>query len=360
MGIWLAYVLVLICIFIVSIEYLYLYALSSRTEARISEYNGTCVRIGEMIDTIVNAPTESSLRQALVFLKRYVGVDRTRMDILSGLLLKRLITENEEGNQNGLRALSAACDMVNPSAFYSSLLKTGDLYDKAYACRKISGFSRRQEISVIREFSHSKNRDLSYNAAMALSELGDESGLIDAIRDCQHNYEYSHRIIIELIQKYTGDMETLAKKVLCGISDDYIKTAVIKAVAKYRFQSLADIFTGLLTGTNVNLRAAALTALGALGDPAFQNDMITACTDPDWIIRLTAVKALKNIRTPESMQALSDAAQDAEWWVRNTAAKILVGMDTDLVYVERVLRNEDRRAADSILFALYQVCDMSR
>lgn len=73
-------------------------------------------------------------------------------------------------------------------------------------------------------------------------------------------------------------------------------------------------------------RAAALQALGELGDPRDRDLLLRAFTDEDASVRLTAVTALRRQARPEDADALLGLLGDRSWWVRRQAADTLVAL----------------------------------
>ena len=193
---------------------------------------------------------------------------------------------------------------------------------------------------------------------MALSELGDEDAVVIFAKKCERNRYYSHRILLELLQAYTGDRIGLTKR-LYNECNDYIKATCIKAYTHDCIEELSEIYADGVSAKDNNLKIACVKALAQLGKLEYEQKMIIALNDKNWIVRLAAVSGLERIHSQTSLEALVKATQDDEWWVRNAAAKAIVNIDFQLIYVEKVLSGYDKYAADAVKSALYKQINMN-
>ncbi|MDA6259942.1 HEAT repeat domain-containing protein, partial [Escherichia coli] len=123
------------------------------------------------------------------------------------------------------------------------------------------------------------NADVSYNAAMALSAFGDEESVAQFIINCEKNYRYSHRIILELLDVYGGDMLSLARRIFEQCDDDYIKSTIIKGISDFRFTEFEDMYIEGTDSKNNNIKIACIKALGKIGKKEYEQALITASRD---------------------------------------------------------------------------------
>jgi len=186
-----------------------------------------------------------------------------------------------------------------------------------------------------------------------LSILGDEEGVIEALERLKNNKELSHRIIVEILHDYTGDLRNLSAKLL-DTDDEYVKTSVVKALAKYKIADFQNIYLEFFNDGGLNLKVAAIRALGALGNEKYEQQLILGCHAKEWQIRAASVKSIKTLVTPQTLKAVADATKDNEWWVRYNAANSLIEMDKNLEYAEKILGEYDKYASDAVKHALYQ------
>lgn len=348
---WIAIILLIVSLIIVLLEYIWLSVLARRQESHVEKRNQAVERIDQGLETVLYAPTPAAMENEIDALKSFIGDDSVKMDILSTRLLSLLLSEQVDEQQKA--SLAAVNHAIRPLDFYIHLLHHGNNYQKAYACRKIAIYYAEDELPAVRRLARSKNRLVAYNAAMALAVFGDEVTLARIIVDCEGNYHYSHRIILELLSVYSGDLPALAQRIFPDC-DEYIKATVIKGLSDYRLTEFEPIYLEGLKSQNANLRTACVRALGEIGKPEYEHMLITAAHDKNWVVRSTAVKELGQLETDKAKQALVNATSDSEWWVRYNAAKTLVETDTDLTYVEKVLEGYDKYGADAVKYMLYR------
>jgi len=276
----------------------------------------------------------------IISLKKYVGNHEVRMDIITEFIYRFLITDDDETDKEIKTKEKQICVRIfhelNPNSFYKNMLSKGNQFQKAFACRKLSEFNAVENTKTIRGFTNSGNIELKYHSVMALSALGDHDGLVAAFTGAPINKSnFSHRIMLEVLDSYTGDRAALVKDILKKCND-YIKSIVIKSVAKY------------------NDRIASIRALGSLGDTQYEHELIIMTNDKEWSVRAAAVKSLSKYHSEKAVQAMIKATQDQNWWVRNNAAKTLVDMDEGLVYSKQIINGYDRYAADAVKSAIYK------
>lgn len=348
---YIAIIVLILCILLIIIEYLWLYVLAEKQERYNKNRKADLQKIASLTEAVLMSPTDQGKLVEIENLGTFVHNHADRMDDLTDLLFKLLITAEPDSSEQ--ITTIAILNQLAPMEFYKTFLQNGNVYEKTKACKKAAMFFSEEQIPQIREYLYSKNKELSYMAAMALSRLGDEETLAQFIISCENNYEYSHRLIIEFLENYSGDLQKLCELIFrdCG---DYIKAAVIKGIAKYRFFIFEPIYAENLYNKNQELAAACIRALGELADPKYEHELIVASNHKNWIIRSAAVKALANYSSDEVLEAVKKTTQDPEWWVRYNSANTLVKIDKSFLLAEKVLGGYDRYASDAVKYALYR------
>ena len=352
-----AAVLVVSFILVLAIEYLWLYIISKNHEEdyyRKSEIN---TNIHAMFESVLNSPTESAIAAETEALIKYLGDDFEKRDE-AAIMILQLQGRLSDLPENKLSALGKIYDAVDPIKLYSEKLESGNNYMKGYACRQLADYGAVEKTEDIEQLLDSKNDDLAYNSAMALSELGDEAAVVKFAKICEGNRKYSHRVQLEMFQIYTGDRESLTRQIFenCG---DYIKANCIKAYSEDCIGGLADIYLENIDSSNAQLKIAAVKALAQLGDEKYEHKLTVLLNDKNWIVRLAAVQGIEKIGGKNALDNLILAVRDEEWWVRRAAANAIVSIDTNLVYVEKVLSGYDKYAADAVKNALYKTVEIN-
>ena len=353
----LAAILVIAFILILSFEYLWLYIISRKNEEVLLQKRKINLKIHAMIEAVMYSPTASSRKAELDSILNYIGQDPDKKDEAANQFIELMRRQNDIPPEK-IKSLEMIYKAIDPIAFYSTRLEQGNKNEKGYAARKLADFGATEKITEIRKLLDSKNTGLVYNCAMALAELADEQSTLLFLKKCENNRRYSHRVLLELLQTYTGDREKIVRSIFENCNN-YIKTAAIKAYTDDCIANLADLYIESMSSKDINLKIASVKALAQIGKPEYEHKMIVALNDKNWVVRLAAVSGLEKIGTQTALKALVDATQDDEWWVRNAAARAIVKIDFYLVYVEKVLSGYDKYAADAVKNALYKQIKMT-
>lgn len=348
---------VLTVFLIIAGEYLWLYRLSRKQETKQKQYKQTSREIDERLWLIINTTDQAEQAQAITDLQAYVKDSPMGMDILCEKISSA--TNQPQTSEAQRAAIIRLLHVINPVGYYSRELKNSDSYRKAYIFRKLADYPDPESIMSIRKFVGSKKKVLSYNAVMALATLGDEDSLVQFILNSQKEYLYSHRIILQILDAYTGDIEALAG-VLLGQGDEYIRASVIKGIAKHRIRQFDSIYLLGLNSKNVDMKVACVRALGEIADSKYEHAMIVEVHDQNWEVRAAAADELHNFHTESSMQALEQALTDSVWWVRHNAACSLVAMDVTGKHVKEALNKYDKYANEAVRAALQKASILSR
>ena len=341
-----------ICVLIFAIEFIYLFLLAKAQTRKISVYEKNKEYIEDKLNYLFDNPSTENPSDTLMMIKRFIGEKRESFDVLSDIFFERLDNVDSE-NDYQQRVLFDILNIIDPINFYSNLLKKGNTSEKAHACRMLADYSAEDQSRNIEKHMNSRDVDLSYNSAIALSKLGNEEGVFKFVLGCTNNYTLSHRMVLQLFGEYNKDVKALAALIFREC-DDYIKATVIKSIAKYKFDDFEDVYLEALKSDNASLRVAAVTAIGSFNDPKYERELIKTSNDKMWIVRNAAVKALGNLNTETALKSVIRAMGDNEWWVRYNAAKTLIEMDEGMEHIEEILSSTDRYAADSLKYALYR------
>lgn len=347
---------IIFCLFILGFEYLLLALLAKKQEDAKNKYETAAEKIGSMVEGILYSPTESSRKSETEALKKLMGDDTRLFEIISAQLCFWEEFGDDETLGNKAEIIDSIYDALDPVKLFSDILKSGSKYKIGYACRRLADFDAFEYLKDIYDLSKSKNRNVSYNAAMALSRLGYADGVAEYILRIENDKKYSYRIINELFSSFSSDRAELASRILekCG---DYMKTVVIKAIAPYRLTQFKQLYIDGTVSKNTDMRIACIKALGELADPENEHILLTAAKDKDWVVRSSAVKGLKKLVTPAAIQGVKEATKDKEWWVRQAAAYSLIDMNVKISEIEDVLGGYDKYASDAVKYALYRSID---
>lgn len=350
-------ILIILFLVLLCVEYLWLYVLSKKNEESDVQKREINARIHAMMEAFLYAPTVSAKETECASLLEYIGSDPEKKDEAAVQFIQ-LMRRSEDIPPEKLESLGRLYEQLEFIPFYADRLRQGDDYEKSYAVRRLADFDASDKTEDIRKLLDNKNPNVVYNAAMALSELGDMDAVVRFAKKSENNRYYSHRVLLELFQAFRGDRAKLVR-LLYDQCDNYIKATCVKAFTADRIEELAGLYMEGMTDNDVNLRIACVKALAQFGNPQYEQKMKIALNDKNWIVRLAAVSGLEKIGTETALESLVEATQDEEWWVRNAAARAIVTIDFHLVYVEKVLSGYDKYAADAVKNALYKQINMS-
>ena len=342
---------VIICALFTVSEFLVHFILAKRLTEESTEYKVVRQDLNTLVFGVFDAPTVRSRRDEVDSIVKIVGRNDRFYDMVADSVDE--LRECGEDADHIDSVEQSIVDAVDPVGIFSSLLEEGNVYQRAYACRRLADLQATQYIEKIEELSAARNKELSYNAAMALAQFGDQEKVASYLLGIQDDKSFSNRIVNEIFEVFGGDREVLAKEVL-DECNDFMKNAVIKAIGPYKIESFRPLFTAGAIGNDKQRKIACVKALGAFGDPDDEQILQIAAKDNDWVIRCAAIRGLSNLKTKGAMSTVHYAMYDKEWWVRRTAASALLQMGVSQAVLEEILGGSDRCAADALKSELYK------
>lgn len=351
----LAVLLMIIAIFLILAELLWLYVISQKQEEYLRKKEKNRKVAKTQIEAVLNSPIENIRENEIKnFLDTAYKNNANLIATVSVLI--DFQNKRERLSNERQKILDNLYDRFQPTDELQKILKSGNKYERACICRLLADLDAKDAIEDIRECLKGKNVTLQYNAGMALSTLGDEDGVYDFINICENNQKFSHRIVVELLNNYSGDKLALVKRYFGKDEekDEYMQATIIKAIKNDRFSELQDIFIKNFEGKSHQLRVASTKAMSEIGSPIFEQYLITASMDKDWVIRLSSLTGLEKINSPKTFDAIKRITGDEQWWVRKRAAEALVRMDQSMEKIEEVINGYDRYAADAVIESLYK------
>lgn len=108
----------------------------------------------------------------------------------------------------------------------------------------------------------------------------------------------------------------------------------------------------MATTPDLEVRLAAIEALGVLGNPVALGAVHAMFGSGEWEVRAKCAGALGRIGSPRSIPLLSSAMEDPNWWVRRNAAAALARIPGGIETLYAKLGSHDRFAADAAREAL--------
>lgn len=346
----------LLCLLIIGIEYILHYRLAEIQDEHTARIDNIRRRLDVHVEGVLYAPTDSSRESEITALANEINGDYEvyEMSVAAIRNHKGTAVDNDAAAQDHLIGLID--DQVNPVEIYAKMLEDGNIYHKGYACRRLAEMNAQEYRDKIKDCLQTKNRDLAYNAAMALCHMGDVYEVVNYLLSIQDDRMYSGRIVNEFFAQYTGDRRQLAS-LLFEKCNRYMKCTIIKTLEPYRIDAFRPMYIEGASGNDNQLRIACVKALSAFGYPEDEQLLQIAAQDKDWVIRSAAVRGLSRLESPTALATVKHALSDKEWWVRQTAAQAITKMNILPSDLEEILGGYDRYAADAVKTVLYRAVD---
>ena len=344
----------LLCLLIIGIEYILLYRLAELQDEHTARNDNIRRRLDIHVEGVLYAPTEGSRDAEITALADEINGDFT--------VYEMAVKEIKEHQGSGFddeakeKLIERINTQVEPVEMYAKMLDEGDVYHKGYACRRLADLETMEYRDKIKECVGSKDRDLAYNAAMALCQMGDVYEVAQYLLSIQDDRLYSGRIINEFFAQFTGDRQELAQ-LLFEQCNKYMKCTIIKTIAPYKIDAFRPMYIEGVSGDDVQMKIACVKALAAFGYPEDEQLLQIAAGDKDWVNRASAVRGLALINTRTALATVKHALSDKEWWVRQAAAQSITKMDISPTDLEDILGGYDRFAADAVKTVLYRQVD---
>lgn len=334
-----------VCVLLLGGEYLWLTVAAKKQEKNSKKYTLAEEKIRIIINEIFSCGEASVRREQITLLNELTDGDTHILDIIDSV-----IPEFEE-KSNYIRITDEIHELLEPKKLYFGILNSGDKHKLGYACRRLADHGAFEYTEEIYSLSKSRDRDIAYNAAMALSVLGFSDGVCEYISEIENDKGYSFRIVQEIFSVFGFDREALAERILknCG---NYMKSVVIKAITPYGLKGFYNIFIEGLESEDINMRVACVKALGQIAERQDEKVLLIAANDSDWQVRSAAIKSISKFDTDAAVQCVKNAVGDSEWWVRRSAANTLVNMNVSPEIIEDILYGDDKYASEALKYAL--------
>ena len=115
-----AIIAVVICVVIMLVQYIWLVILAYRQERQNRKYEKASKKIEEALNTIKYSPTKAAMENEIEELKKYVGRDSVKMELLSDKALFMLLDDNIDEQQKA--KVVAVNNRIKPLDYYIRML----------------------------------------------------------------------------------------------------------------------------------------------------------------------------------------------------------------------------------------------
>ena len=192
--------------------------------------------------------------------------------------------------------------------------------------------------------------------AAAVKALGrlDEDWAAEALVRALHDERYPRSRIAAQLERLAPRAGHLLVPLL---SDPDAPVRFWAATLLVRYPGLAlDELRACARDADPNVRAAAVEALGASGEPTALPAALALLVDPAWFVRAHACRAVGALGSPAVAADVAALLADDWWWVRSAAKDALRGLGASAApAVVPLLEHEDRFARNSAAEVLQDV-----
>ncbi len=147
---------------------------------------------------------------------------------------------------------------------------------------------------------------------------------------------------------------TLADALAEGLPAKRLEQAAIEILGLHRHRPARAAIERRLADSDLDLRVAAVRALGRLQAVESASSLLVALKDDAWQVRAQAARSLGRVSAPIAIYALTARLSDPSWWVRHHAAYALADLGEEgRVALRRVIaESTDPYARDMATEAL--------
>lgn len=254
------------------------------------------------------------------------------------------ISKKDFSEETTQEIIKIALDKNIPNALGKTLLNTRiKKWRRVQAAYQLTNFGGRA-VYYLSEAIESKDSDISFNSAQALSFIKSEESFEILLYLLPRLKQFSQSRIAHLLQNYVDT----GFNVLVKARED--KEPIIRYWTAYllgRFKSKdsLDLLLKMVDDPNDNVRANAAQALGSLGFKEAYYELEGLLDDRAWFVRNHAVKSLKELGIKQAAGKIASLLRDKNWWVRENATGALISFGRECInFLLPMLDDEDKFA----------------
>jgi hypothetical protein len=201
---------------------------------------------------------------------------------------------------------------------------------RALAARRLALLRSRASWRALRQAMARGPEMVTYAAAMALARYRDRGALRWILAHPESLARRHRDALVTLLRSFErAGCAVLAQALMRGGLPPRFELAIVDALGMARYHDARSLLERRLIEGDLDLRAAAARALGAMQAVECATTLIAALKDDAWQVRAQAARALGRARAPLAITPLAARLTDAAWWVRHHAAYALKEMGED-------------------------------
>ncbi|RKX97281.1 MAG: hypothetical protein DRP54_09260 [Spirochaetes bacterium] len=227
---------------------------------------------------------------------------------------------------------------------------------RIHACHLLGLLVTERSVEVLIKRLHDRRAEVVSASIIAIGEIGNLEGLKYLLKIYKAASATHAWLIASVISRFpTRDIYSEIEKLLSGGTLPPDKAILlIKVLASFHLDESLNLLINLYKNSpNIDVRIAALSALGKINDLTSVKLIFEALHNERWEIRAIACNLIGEMGLKGASYRLLPLLQDKNWWVRRNAAYALVNLGKIGIHtLLNFLETSDRYARDIIAHAL--------
>lgn len=191
---------------------------------------------------------------------------------------------------------------------------------------------------------------IKYTAAYSAAKLGTQESTYAIIDEMDRADHFLRHPFLDAILKGDSRAFGYIEALLEKTDNPYTKVSCLEILSHQMNAHVEELAQRDLYAPQLNLRLAAVRALGQYHHRESQDSIILLLKDPSWEVRAVAVSALGDIKRQGVVSHIEPLLRDKTWWVRLNAGLALKRMGEA---GERALKDQDP-AVDRFAYEMAQ------
>jgi len=206
-------------------------------------------------------------------------------------------------------------------------LRDDSPWRRELAARRLGHLAARGSRRALRRAMVRGPEPVTLAAALALARLRDRPALRWVLAHPRALARRTPRALAALLRGFGRPaLDVIAEALDKGSTDPRLERAMIETLGLGDCRPASRAIERRLAADDVDVRVAAVRALGQLRAGECAPMMIARLADPEWPVRAQAARALGLAGAPEAVEPLAACLTDRAWWVRRHAAYALLAL----------------------------------
>lgn len=206
-------------------------------------------------------------------------------------------------------------------------LANGCVRRRILAAEALGFFPGPQTLRALRQAEHDGDARVQVAALKSMVELGAPSVIEHLLARMPSEGGRRLSSLVGVLRMAVASKPDEAISALsCPGLPTPVRIALIDSLAATHANEGIDVIAALTNDDNLEIRAAAIQALGLLAHPSCAPIIAKALGDQDWRIRLKAAEAAGRLGLVDFSEPLCALLADKIWWVRFRASEALAAL----------------------------------